>query len=31
MEAIEKVIDSGVYLMGEELSGLEKEFAVPGH
>ena len=27
MEAIEKVIDSGVYLMGEELSGLEKEFA----
>ena len=27
IEAIEKVIDSGVYLMGEELSGFEKEFA----
>ncbi|MBI5357188.1 DegT/DnrJ/EryC1/StrS family aminotransferase [Candidatus Collierbacteria bacterium] len=27
VEAIEKVIDSGVYLMGEELSGFEKEFA----
>jgi dTDP-4-amino-4,6-dideoxygalactose transaminase len=26
VEAIEKVIDSGVYLMGEELSGFEKEF-----
>ncbi len=27
VEAIEKVIDSGVYLMGEELAGFEKEFA----
>lgn len=27
VEAIEKVIDSGVYLMGEELSKFEKEFA----
>lgn len=27
IEAFEKVIDSGVYLMGEELSGFEKEFA----
>ena len=27
LEAIKKVIDSGVYLMGEELSGFEKEFA----
>ena len=27
IEAFEKVIDSGVYLMGEELEGFEKEFA----
>src|SRR3989338_11650372 len=27
VEAVEKVIDSGVYLMGGELSGFEKEFS----